>query len=506
MEFWLLIILLSLTSYLFFFLLKRNLSKITRTPIWLLWSILMLPPAIWVTWGLIYGNDKPMPPALAIGPFIICPIVYWWLIQSQKIEPEVKEKEKEKERDRSQLDLSKAKQTPENNPPIAKVIPIDTEEEATLRDCFPWGTYYLQRIDYRPQAILCLGKLRTVPEEAYNTIKNNVEKAFGDRYLVLFQESLRGQPFFALVPNVWEKKSRSVSGRQEPLTRPILALSLMLVTLLTTTNAGWEFAGITLKQLESNPALMLQGLYYSIPLMLIFACHEFSHYLTAIRYKIRATLPYFIPVPLLLGTFGAFTQMRSPVPNRKALFDVAIAGPYGGLIVTIPIFIWGLAQSTVVAIDPDNTSILNFDALDPRFSLLLSLLAKIALGSQLEPGMAIDLHPAALAGYIGLILAAFNLMPVGQLDGGHIVHAVFGQRMALIIGQITIVLTLILAIVKRDFVIWGLFLLFMPAGQPALNDVTELNNWRDMLGLLSLVILLIILLPIPPSLAGFLNL
>ena len=502
MEFWLLIILLGLTSYLFFFLLKRNLSKITRTPIWLLWLVLMIPPIIWVSWGLIHGNERPIPTHLVIAPFIISPILYWWLIQWKKIEPEIKKSEPVGQ----ETEIQQASQPPENSQSDRlKPRLIDNQEEAALRDCFPWGMYYLQRIDYRPQAILCLGKLRAVPEVAYKTIKDNVERVFGDRYLLLFQESWRGQPFFALVPNVWQKKSADNLEAEQPLTRPGLAITLMLVTLLTTTNAGLGYSGITPEELESNFSLILQGFYYSFALMAIFAFHELSHYFVALRYKIRATLPYFIPMPLLLGTFGAFTQMRSPVPNRKALFDVAIAGPIGSLIVTIPIIIWGLAHSTVVPIVPDNTSILNFDALDPRFSLILSLLSKIALGSQLEPGMAIDLHPAAVAGYIGLMLAAFNLMPVGQLDGGHIVHAVFGQRTALVVAQVTILLTLLLAIVKQDFLLWGLFLLFIPAGQPALNDVTELNNWRDLLGLLSLVILVLILLPLPATIAGWLS-
>ena len=480
MEFWLLIILLGLTSYLFFFLLKRNLSKITRTPIWLLWLVLMIPPIIWVSWGLIHGNERPMPTHLVIAPFIISPILYWWLIQWKKIEPEIKKSEPVGQ----ETEIQQASQPPENSQgDRLKPRLIDNQEEAALRDCFPWGMYYLQRIDYRPQAILCLGKLRAVPEVAYKTIKDNVERVFGDRYLLLFQESWRGQPFFALVPNVWQKKSADNLEAEQPLTRPGLAITLMLVTLLTTTNAGLGYSGITPEELESNFSLILQGFYYSFALMAIFAFHELSHYFVALRYKIRATLPYFIPMPLLLGTFGAFTQMRSPVP----------------------IIIWGLAHSTVVPIVPDNTSILNFDALDPRFSLILSLLSKIALGSQLEPGMAIDLHPAAIAGYIGLMLAAFNLMPVGQLDGGHIVHAVFGQRTALVVAQVTILLTLLLAIVKQDFLLWGLFLLFIPAGQPALNDVTELNNWRDLLGLLSLVILVLILLPLPATIAGWLS-
>ncbi|MFM7712773.1 MAG: site-2 protease family protein, partial [Microcystis sp.] len=123
----------------------------------------------------------------------------------------------------------------------------------SLRDCFPWGVYYLQNIDYRPQAILCRGKLRAVPEEAYQVIKNNVEKVFGDRFLLLFQESFQGQPFFALVANPWQQKTETIET--EKVTRPLLALGLLLLTILTTTVVGAGLSGITAQQLENNYSL-----------------------------------------------------------------------------------------------------------------------------------------------------------------------------------------------------------------------------------------------------------
>ena len=148
----------------------------------------------------------------------------------------------------------------------------------------------------------------------------------------------------------------------------------------------------------------------------------------------------------------------------------------------------------------------NFNALDPRFSLLLSGLSKLALGNQLAPGVAIDLHPAAVAGYIGLIFTALNLMPVGQLDGGHIVHAMFGQTKAAIIGQVTRLLMFVLAIAQPAYLLWAVILLLMPiADQPALNDVSELDNLRDFLGLLSLAVLIVILLPVPGTIAQLWN-
>jgi membrane-associated protease RseP (regulator of RpoE activity) len=239
--------------------------------------------------------------------------------------------------------------------------------------------------------------------------------------------------------------------------------------------------------------------------MTILSIHELGHYLAARFYKVRTTLPYFMPIPFFLGTFGAFIQMRSPIPNRKALFDVGIAGPLAGFIVTLPFLIWGLAHSDVVPLS-EASRIFNFESLNPRFSLLLTLLGKLALGSQLTAQTAIKLHPVAIAGYVGLIVTALNLIPVGQLDGGHIVHAMFGQRTGAAIGQITRLLVLLLALLEKDLLLWAIILLFMPvADEPALNDVSELDNWRDFWGILALVILVSIVLPAPARITGLLN-
>jgi membrane-associated protease RseP (regulator of RpoE activity) len=460
---------------------------------------MMAPAFIWTAWFLIFGNDKPPPILLVIGPFILCPLLYWWLIHIGRPTSEVKETVSDSQKaDETEIDQAKEG--------TSTLRPITATEEATLRNCFPWGIYYLQQIDYRPQAILCRGKLRSIPEVAYKTIKENIEKAFGDRFLLIFQESFQGQPFFALVPNPWTQSQPSSNREKEKIKRPFFALGLLLITLMTTTLIGTEISGHSVEQLNSDFRLLLDGLPYSLGLIAILGLHELSHYLAAIYYKIRTTLPYFIPIPFFLGTFGAFIQMRSPVPHRKALFDVAIAGPLGGFLVTLPILIWGLSLSSITPI-PEKSSLLSFQALDPRFSCLLAVFSKLALGDQLLPGMAIALHPLAVAGYVGLIVTALNLMPVGQLDGGHIVHAMFGQRTAAIVGQLTRLLVLLLATIKPDFLLWAIILFLMPVlDQPALNDVSELDNKRDFLGLLSLLLLISILLPLPGAVAGWLNL
>ena len=505
MEFWTILILGILLGLITYFIVKHTVAKISRTPVWLLWLVLMTPSLIWAGWFVAFGDNTPMPPIMVIAPVVICPLLYLYLIQKGRLKPE------EKNSNTSSLDQEKIKETASEEHSSEKLRPINQNEEAALRKCFPWGVYYLQHIDYRPQAILCLGKLRAVPEEAYKKIKTNVEEIFGDRFLVIFQENFQGQPFFVLVPNLFKDNKKKLAGS---LNQPGLAFSLLVITLFTSTLAGLAMIGLSWDDFISNPGLLIKGLPYSLAIIFILAAHELSHYFTAIYYKISTTLPHFIPAPWewisgvpFLGTLGAFVQMRSPIPHRKALFDIAIAGPLGGLVITIPLLLWGLSLSDLVDL-PETASLFNIKALDPRFSFLLCLLGKIALGSELIPGKAIALHPVAIAGYIGLVMTALNLMPVGQLDGGQIVHAVFGQRTAAIIAQVACLLMFVLGLVQPDLFVWAIILIFFSFGErprPALNDVSELDNWRDMLGLLCLVVLISILLPLPGAVAQWLN-
>ena len=481
------LLLLGLFTYL---IVQRSVAGLTRTPIWLLWLVLMTPALIWTTWVAIFGRDEPLPTALAIGPFVVCPILYWVLIQWGRKQPATPNS--------TQNQVASPIETPEPTP----VRPIEPKEEELLRNCFPWTIYYIHNIEYRPQAVICRGQLKTAPAVAYEKIKENIEKSFGDRFLVLLQEDINKQPFFALVPNPQKGAARQ-SG--EKLTRPILALGLLVATLFTTTLIGVGLTNNNVEALESNPALLLSGLPYSLALLTILGIHETGHYLSARYYKIRTTLPYFIPIPFFLGTFGAFIQMRSPIPNRKALFDVSIAGPLSGFVATIPFLIWGLANSEIVPM-PTQAQTLDPNALNPKYSILLAVLSKLTLGAQLTADKAIDLHPVALAGFLGLVVTALNLMPVGQLDGGHIVHAMFGQRNGGAIGQIARFLMLGLAFVQPGFWLWVIVLFFMPVfDEPALNDLTELDNGRDLWGLLALVLLVLIILPAPSFITDLLR-
>ncbi|WP_009633509.1 site-2 protease family protein [Synechocystis sp. PCC 7509] len=491
---WIILLLMALFTYL---IVRRSVTGVTTTPVWLLWLVLMMPPFVWSLWILVYSAKQLPPIELLIGMSILS--IFFYLKLHQKGRKNLTPTQKEPSPAVESLPVKEVA-----SPPLP-LRPIDKTEETKLKNCFPWSIFYVNNIEYRPQAIICRGQLREKsPSQAYDRIKENVRLEFGDRFLVLFQEDMTGKPFFALVPNT---QAAANKRKNDKLTRPGLALGLLIATIYTTTLVGVGIANTNnIEALRSNPEILLSGLPYGISLMTILGIHELGHYLTARYYKIRATLPYFIPFPLFLGTFGAFIQMRSPVPNRKALFDVSIAGPLAGFVVTLPLLIWGLAHSTVVSLPEKAEQVLNPNALDPNYSLLLALLSKLTLGIQLSADSGIDLHPVAVAGLLGAIATALNLIPVGQLDGGHIIHAMFGQRNGIAIGQISRFLILGLALLQPGFWIWAIILFFMPvADEPALNDISELDNKRDILGILAMALLVIIILPMPEQLAQLLN-
>ena len=498
MKLWLILIILSPIAY---FIVDRSVRDKTTTPVWLCWLVIMLPSFIWTGWTYAFGEEQPLPLPVFLFPLIVCPLLYGWLVQRGKRDKATPQASDNKERDRNREVLAKTLAST----PVPRLI--DSQEETALRNCFPWNIYYLQNIDSRPQAILCRGKLKTIPEKAYQEIKANVERAFGDRFFLIFQESFKGKPFFALVPNPEAKAAQQ--GMTQPDRRVWFAVMMFLITLLTTTVAGVSIDGTPSEELLSNPQSLVEGLTYSLPLLLIIAVQKFSHYFVAASYQIRTTLPYFIPFPFLLdsfslGTLGAIVQRRSPIPHRKALFDTAAVSCLTGLLIIVPTLIWGLSLSQAVPLE--ESSAFNIQAQDPRLSFLLSLFAKLALGSELTAEMGIDLHPLATAGCVGLFITAINLMPIGQLDGGHIIHAVFGQKTAIAVGQVTRILALLFALVHPYFWIWTIILWLIPlVDQPALNDVTELDNKRDFLGLLTLALLILIILPLPEAIGNWLG-
>lgn len=188
--------------------------------------------------------------------------------------------------------------------------------------------------------------------------------------------------------------------------RPVINVVLFLATMASTFFVG--------------------GAIYCASIMSILLAHEMGHYLMCRRYGIGATLPYFIPFPFPMlnpfGTLGAVIRMDSRMPNRRALFDVAVAGPLAGLLVAVPAIFFGLQSSQIVPKSAPGASVLYLGE-----SLLFKLIARLAVPG-LTPDLDIMLGPMAFAGWAGLFVTSLNLLPIGQLDGGHVLYALFGQR------------------------------------------------------------------------------
>ncbi|CCH66308.1 Zinc metalloprotease [Richelia intracellularis HH01] len=488
--FWLIIL-----GILTYFIVRRSLAGVNWPPVWLLWLVLMMPVFIWSLWTAKHGYKPPL--IVVISTLAVSCIIYWLLFRWGQ--------HKSKNKDPNILDKPEVQSIIN---PALRSLPLSSslqeDEERKLRSCFSFSVYFLQNIEYLPQAIVCQGQLKTNSSKAYQHIKHNIDSQFNDRFILIFQEGFNGKPLFILIPN--SKVNKKSNASKEQLTRPGLALVLLGTTFITTTGIGAKIAGLEMETLTANPQELLQGLPYALGLMSILGIHELGHYFAARLYKMRTTLPYFIPIPVFLGTLGAFIQMRSLIPNRKALFDISIAGPIAGFILTLPLLLWGLAHSQVVPLPEEPKGFLDPNALNPKYSFLLAIAAKLVLGNKLTAQSAIDLHPLGIAACLGLIVTALNLIPMGQLDGGHIVHAMFGQKSAMFISQVSRLLCLLLSLVQPGVFLWAIILFFMPLiDEPALNDVTELDNKRDTLGLVMIALLISILLPIPKTIANFLQ-
>ena len=274
--------------------------------------------------------------------------------------------------------------------------------------------------------------------------------------------------------------------------RPIHVF-LFLATLLTTTLAGTFQAGLNP---FADPRLLLHGLPFSATLMGILLVHEMGHFVASRWHGVEATPPYFIPgPPFLIGTFGAFIRMRTPT-NRRALFDVGAAGPWAGFLVAIPAVLYGLAHSEVRAlVAPVAGGIALGD------SAAFGFLARLALGVS-PKDVTIMLHPIALAGWFGLFVTFLNLLPVGQLDGGHVVYALLGRAHRWV-ARISLVVILVLATLGwKGWMLWAVLVVLIGLDHPPTLDDRPLDPRRRVAAWLTIALFLATFMAVPIQVIG----
>ncbi len=280
--------------------------------------------------------------------------------------------------------------------------------------------------------------------------------------------------------------------------------------LLAGTVATTSFAGALIWLTFRGEAALTAGdflygeLYFGAPVMAILGLHELAHYLVARRRHLDASLPYFMPVPppFILGTLGAFISIREPFPDKKALFDVGAAGPLAGFAVSIPIAITGLYLSIHAPVVP--ATYCGVTVLGTSYgSLLIGTPLFWSLFSLFLPANLVNLHPLALAGWVGILVTAINLLPAGQLDGGHVFRALFGER-ARFVSYAAVVLLFGLGLFYVGWLFFGILVLFLGLRHPPpLNDITPIGTGRRIVGGLVAAILItgFVIVPIstPPG-------
>jgi len=227
-----------------------------------------------------------------------------------------------------------------------------------------------------------------------------------------------------------------------------------------------------------HPIALLQGLPFSLTLMTILLAHEFGHYLAAIFHRVDSSLPYFLPSPLL-GTFGAFIRIRSPIYSKRVLFDIGVSGPIAGFVFLLPALSIGLAFSKVVPGIAHQGSMVFGIPLLQRFMEWL-----IFPGT---PVANIYLHPVARAAWVGMFTTALNLLPIGQLDGGHVLYSFFPARHRMV-SRIVAVMLLPLAKLWPGWALWAVAMLWLGRYHPTIIDHSEMSPSRRQLGWLAAVI------------------
>ncbi len=267
---------------------------------------------------------------------------------------------------------------------------------------------------------------------------------------------------------------------------------LFLLTIFTTLFAGAIMEGA---QIYSNPLEIFKGVPFSFTLLFILGTHEFGHYYYAQKHKVDATLPYFIPAPpflFLIGTFGAFIKIKSPIYRKDALLQIGAAGPIAGFIIAVPALVVGLLLSDVIEKNDIQGAIILGD------SILMKILTFITHPGLLE-SQDIMLHPVAFAGWIGLLVTMLNLLPIGQLDGGHIAYAMLGEKQD-IIGKLAFIMLIPLSFYSINWLIWGILLLLLMRSvkHPPIQDIHVPLSYKDkQIGYACLVIFILCFIPAP---------
>ncbi|MBD2597416.1 site-2 protease family protein [Nostoc spongiaeforme FACHB-130] len=366
-----------------------------------------------------------------------------------------------------------------------EVLSIPETDLNAIKGIFGLDTFFAtETIAYQEGAIF-KGNLRGEPQEVHNRLSANLRERLGEQYRLFLVENTDGKPVVIVLPS-----------RNDP--RPTTAgqKAFAGILLIATIATCLETAGLLLNfDLFANPAKLTQALPIGLGIFVILIAHEIGHWVLARRYQVRLSWPFLLPA-VQIGSFGSITRFESLLPNRTALFDITLAGPAAGGIVSLIMLIAGLLLSHPGSL---------FQLPNQFFqgSILVGSLARVVLGSALQSPL-VNVHPLVIIGWLGLVITALNLMPAGALDGGRIVQAIYGRKTA---GRATFATVALLALVSLGNTLamyWAIVILLLQRDleRPSLNEISEPDDARAALGLLALFLMIATLLPLTPGLAG----
>jgi membrane-associated protease RseP (regulator of RpoE activity) len=391
---------------------------------------------------------------------------------------------------------------------------------ATINDELTTGTTTIQQLRQILQDWMVVEEITVLENTAKPMVRFGGYRAADDT--VTFETIIERFKPLGYTPLLTEEDDMLVvrampAVAEEKTGKPWVNAVLFVLTVLSVLFLGALRENVPLEAITTNPLRVLQGWPFAVSILGILTAHELSHYFIGRRYGSPTSLPYFVPLPLsILGTMGAVIVQRGPMRSRKALFDIGIAGPLGGLIVAIPLLFIGLALSYVGT----PQAFMDLPTGEPvpvmqEGNSLLYLAAKFIIHGRVLPDPQTEediwLSPPspggsiAFAAWAGLLVTALNLFPIGQFDGGHIAYAMWGRKawtLAKIFVGLIFVWGLLLTVIGNPagitWIVWGgLGMLMGPRHPPPLNDVTPLDRKRKILGWVMVGVFILIIIPVP---------
>jgi membrane-associated protease RseP (regulator of RpoE activity) len=366
-----------------------------------------------------------------------------------------------------------------------EIIPVPVEDLKAIKGIFGIDTFFAtETIPYQDGVIL-KGNLRGDPEQVHSRLTASLQQKLNDRYRLFLVENQDDKPVVIVLPSTNDPQPTTLSQK-------ILSVVLLLATIAT----SLETAGLLLGfDFFNSPRRYLEVMPIVAGIWAVLGSGAIARRVLANKYNVRLSWPFFIPT-WQIGSFGAIDRFESLLPNRKVLFDIAFAGPASGGTVSLLMLVVGLVLS-------GPGSLFQIPAEFFKGSVLVGGLAKVFLGSALQQPI-VDVHPLVVIGWLGLVITAINLMPAGQLDGGRIVQAIYGRKIASRATLATFVVLAIASLVNQAALYWAIVILIVQRNleRPSLNELTEPDDTRAALGLLALFLMVAALLPLTPALAG----